>query len=229
MTKTILVSAIALAAAAIAGSASAGGVTVAYNVGITNDYVFRGLTQNYDVTSLSEKPAIQGGIDLSEGAFYEGVWASNSSFGSREVDIYGGWKPTLGNYSFDLGAIYYNYDSPGLDTTELKAVVTHPFYKGTIGAAVYDDIDYGNYYYYELNGSYPLTDKLTLSGAVGEQSFSASSKYSTGNIGVTYAITPKYSIDFRYSDTNLPEKTPAQKAANKTARAQFAVLLKATF
>jgi uncharacterized protein (TIGR02001 family) len=229
MTKTFLVSAIALAAAAFAGSSSAAGVAVAYNIGVTNDYVFRGLTQNYNVKTLDPEAAVQGGVDLSEGAFYEGVWASNSSFGNREVDVYGGWKPTVGSYSFDLGAIYYNYDSPGLDTTEVKAIVTHPFYKGTVGAAFYDNIDFGNNYYYELNGSYPLSDKLTVSGAVGEQSFSGSSKYSTGNIGLTYAITPKYSIDFRYSDTNLPEKTPAQKLANKTAKAQFAVLLKATF
>lgn len=206
------VTAVTLFAFAMTGQASAAGATVTYNVGVTNDYVFRGLTQN------NGDAALQGGIDASEGLFYEGVWASNSSFGDREVDVYGGVKPTLGDYSFDLGAIYYNYNRSDLDTTELKAIVTHPLYKGTIGAAFYDDIDYGNYFYYEVNASYPLTDKLSVSGAVGEQSYSSSSKYSTANIGLTYAITPVYSVDFRYSGVNP-----------KIDKSRFAVLLKATF
>lgn len=216
MTKTILVSAIALAAAAFAGTASAEGATVSYNVGVTNDYVFRGVTQN------GGDAALQGGIDISEGKFYGGVWASNVDFADREVDVYAGYKPTVGDFSFDLGAIYYNYDTPGLDSTELKAAVSHPFYKGTIGAAVYDNIDFGNYFYYEVNASYPLTDKLSVSGAIGEQSFSSAAKYSTGNIGLTYAISSKYSIDLRYSDTNIPETVKASKP-------RVALLLKATF
>ncbi len=215
MIKTILVSAAALAAAAIAGSASAEGATVTYNIGVTNDYVFRGITQN------GGDAAVQGGIDVSEGKFYGGVWASNVDFADREVDVYAGYKPTVGNYSFDLGAIYYNYNSPALDTTELKAVVTHPLYKGTIGFGFYDNIDFGKTFYYELNASYPLTDKLSVSGAVGEQSLGGA-KYSTGNIGLTYAITSKYSVDFRYSDTNIPETFKASKP-------RVAVLLKATF
>jgi uncharacterized protein (TIGR02001 family) len=215
MTKTILVSAIALAAAAFAGTASAEGATVSYNIGVTNDYVFRGVTQN------GGDAALQGGIDVSEGKFYGGVWASNVDFADREVDLYAGYKPTYGKFSFDLGALYYNYNDPALDTTELKAVVSHPFYKGTVGFGVYDNIDFGKTFYYEVNASYPLTDKLGVSGALGEQSLGGA-KYSTGNIGLTYAITSHYSVDVRYSDTNIPESIKASKP-------RVAVLLKAAF
>ncbi len=215
MKKYLLAAAAAGTLALAAGHALADGASVTYNISATNDYVFRGYSQT------DGKAAIQGGIDVTEGSFYEGAWASNSDFGDREVDLYGGWRPTAGKFSFDVGAIYYNYNDPSLDTTELKAAVSHPLGKATVGVAFYDDIDFGKTYYYELNGSYPITDKLSVSGAVGEQSYT-SSKYSTGNIGLTYAITPVWSVDARYWDTNINDMY-------KPTKGRFAVLLKAAF
>ena len=48
--------------------------------------------------------------------------------------------------------------------------------------------------------------------------------YTTGNIGLTYAITPVFSIDARYSDTNFPETD-----LYKNAKPRLAVTLKAAF
>ena len=50
-------------------------VDVAFNVGVFSDYVYRGYSQT------NEDPAIQGGMDLTAGNFYAGVWASNVDFG----------------------------------------------------------------------------------------------------------------------------------------------------
>lgn len=221
--KTYLLAAAAIAALAFtAGSASAttsfAGGTLAYNVAGTSDYVFRGLSQT------NGDAAIQGGIDYSNGMFYAGTWASNVSFGhDYELDVYAGLKPTAGKFSFDLGAITYYYGNKSYNTTELKAAVSHPLGKATVGVALYDNVDYGKTYYYELNGSYPITDKLGVSGAVGEQAVSGL-KYSTANLGLTYAITPVLSLDGRFSGTNIP-KTPFTKAADE----RFAVTLKAAF
>ena len=216
--KKYLLTAAAVAAIALAGSASAHdllGGSLSYNLAATSDYVFRGITQT------DGDPAIQGGIDYSKGMFYVGTWASNVSFADYEVDFYAGIKPTAGDFAFDLGAITYQYNDSALNTTELKAGVSHPLYKGTIGAALYHNIDFGDTDYYEVNASYPLTSKLSVSGAVGEQRL-GSARYTTENLGLTYAFTPELSVDVRGSDTNIPEWI-------KPAAPRLAVTIKAAF
>ena len=218
MKKILLAAVTAGALALAAGHASAGTGSFAYNIGATSDYVFRGLSQT------NGDAAIQGGIDYSNGMFYAGTWASNVSFAhDYELDLYAGVKPTAGKFSFDLGAITYQYGNKAYNTTELKAAVSHPLGKGTVGVALFDNVDYGKTYYYELNGSYPFTDKLSLSGAVGEQAVTGV-KYSTANLGLTYALTSKISIDGRFSGTNIPV-TPFTKAADE----RFSLTVKAAF
>ena len=103
MKKTLLAAA-ALAALAFAGSASAttelAGGTLSYNIGVTNDYVFRGLSQT------DGDAALQGGVDYSRGLFYVGTWASNVSFADHELDLYAGVKPTLGKAALPARCIW---------------------------------------------------------------------------------------------------------------------------
>lgn len=212
--KRILFAASALAALAFAGSASAEGA-FSYNIGVTSDYVFRGITQT------DGGAAVQGGIDYSNGIFYAGGWASNVDFADYEVDLYLGVKPVAGDFTFDLGLVSYQYGDEALNSTEAKAAVSYPFYKGTVGAAYFHNLDFDDTTYYEINASYPLSDKLSVSGALGEQD-AGGAKYSTGNIGVTYAITSKLSVDARFSDTNIPEVI-------KPSKPRLAVMLKAIF
>jgi uncharacterized protein (TIGR02001 family) len=214
--KKFLLAAVALGAV-VAGSAQAEGA-LSYNVALTSDYVFRGISQN------DANPALQGGIDYSNGIFYAGAWASNVSFADREIDGYLGVKPTLGKFAFDFGAVYYNYNADSLNSSELKAAVSYPIEKLTVGAAVYHSVDFDDTNYYEVNAAYPLADKITVSAALGEQKTTDdAANFTTGNVGVTYAITPTWSVDARYSDTNLDDKL------NKAAAARFAVTLKAAF
>lgn len=212
--KKFHLAAAAVAALAIAGSASAEGA-VAYNASVTSDYVFRGVSQT------AGKAAIQGGIDYTNGMFYAGTWASNVSFAAYELDLYAGVRPVVGKFSFDAGLITYQYADKGLNLTEAKGAVTYALPKGTIGAAFYDNIDAGKFYYYEVNGSYPLSEKFSLSGAIGEQSYPWL-KYSTANVGLTYIINPTFSIDGRISGTNLNETV-------KDAKPRVSVTVKAAF
>ncbi len=84
------------------------------NFGLFSEYRFRGISQTF------KKPAIQGGIDyLHESGIYLGNWNSNVNegagypAGNLEMDFYGGWKKTWGDWGLDLGGIYYYY--PGSD------------------------------------------------------------------------------------------------------------------
>lgn len=92
------------------------------NITLASDYKFRGFTQtNY-------KPALQGGFDYTnKSGFYLGNWNSNVeqtlyNGGSLEMDVYGGYKGTMGAVSYDLGAIYYAYPGsvgPKIDNKEI--------------------------------------------------------------------------------------------------------------
>jgi uncharacterized protein (TIGR02001 family) len=84
---------------------------IAFGAGITNDYVFRGITQsnhNPSVTAYFE-PRFNVNKDLQ---FYIGASAESISFANRaaaEVDGYFGVRPTFGPVAFDFGFWYYGY------------------------------------------------------------------------------------------------------------------------
>ncbi|PIC00115.1 TorF family putative porin [Caulobacter sp. X] len=183
------------------------GPKLSYNLGVASDYVFRGVSQT------QEDPQVFAGADLSAGKLYAGTWASNVDFGDKtdaEVDLYAGYKPTVGAATLDLGVIYYGYvGAPkGADygNVEVKAAASIPAGKGGLGAAVFYSPDsFGaakEAVYYELNGSYPIAAKWTVSGAVGRQAYEGSGDYTTWNVGVAYALTDKLSLDLRYHDTD---------------------------
>lgn len=60
------------APAAPAAAPAAAASPLSFNVGVTSDYLFRGVSQTHG------RPAIQGGIDYLHGSgFYVGAWASS--------------------------------------------------------------------------------------------------------------------------------------------------------
>src|SRR6187402_1075729 len=93
--------------------------TLTGNFGLYSQYIFRGLTQT------DREPAVQGGFDYAHSSgFYLGTWGSNISWlkenasvapggtlisggtysqgGSAEIDFYGGYKMTFGDFGADL-------------------------------------------------------------------------------------------------------------------------------
>lgn len=89
---------------------AAGPHTFTGNITLATDYRFRGISQTY------KQPALQGGFDYSHASgIYLGNWNSNISSGAGfpegnlEMDFYGGWKKTWGDFGIDLGALYYYY------------------------------------------------------------------------------------------------------------------------
>jgi len=80
------------------------------NVGLSNNYIWRGLTQSIN------DPAISGGIDVAfDSGFYAGTWASNVSYAADDVfsyehDLYAGFGGESGGVAWDVGFLYYNYD-----------------------------------------------------------------------------------------------------------------------
>lgn len=236
MKKTLLVAAVALSAL-FAGSAAMAG-DLSYNIGVTSDYIWRGVSQTND------QAALQGGIDYKHGTFYAGTWLSNVDFAgtgtthaNTEWDLYAGLAPQVGNWSFNFGAYYYTYpNASGVTFGELQTDVSHPMGKGTIGVNMFTPIDTLERPYVEIAMSYPLTDKLAISGAIGDCNGDAKNAkeshcngvaagYSTWNAGLTYALTPNLGIDVRYSENGMN----ARQVNGSLASPKVYATLKANF
>jgi uncharacterized protein (TIGR02001 family) len=229
--KLAAIAATATLALGVAAQAKAeDGPSVSFNVGAASDYVFRGYSQT------DSKPQVYGGADLGIGIFYAGTWVSNVDFGdstSMEYDLYAGFKPTLGPVSLDVGLVRYGYtnqeDGADLDFWEGKLAGSVAAGKGTVGGAVYYTPENfgqtGKATYVELNGSMPIAEKLSVSGAVGHQALEGDGDYETWNLGVGYAINDVFGLDLRYWDTNVEESNDPAKLTS----ARVVVGLKAAF
>lgn len=204
-----------LASATVAGVGAAQAEVTA-NVSLVSDYLFRGV-------SLSDNnPAIQGGFDWATETHYAGVWASSLSEG-MEIDLYGGWTPTTGPVTWDLGVIGYFY--PGADDEDaefdyLEGKVAGSFSlteQLSAGGAVYwapeNYGDTGSAWYYEINGEFALSDATAFSGAIGNQTIedpdgpfgsAAEDDYTTWNFGLSHAMHG-FQVDLRYHDTDIDE------------------------
>jgi uncharacterized protein (TIGR02001 family) len=103
---------------------------VSFNIGAVSDYRYRGYSQS------RLQPAVQGGMDVTAGAWYLGAWASSIKWvkdgggdSSVEVDLYGGYKGEVKDaFAYDLGVLTYVYPSNGLptsaNTTELYGALS---------------------------------------------------------------------------------------------------------
>ena len=183
---------------------------VSANVAVTSDYVFRGVSQT------EEEAAISAGVDLTNGSFYAGAWASNVAFPGdqdteAEIDLYAGIRPEFAGWNWDVGVVGYFYtgqpDGADYDYVELKAAASRAIGPATFGAAVYWSPDYfgaseDEATYVEANAAFTPADKWTISGAVGRQYLSSDFDYTTWNVGAAYALTDALTLDLRYYDTD---------------------------
>lgn len=224
--KVLKLALCAAAASLLTAGAASAAPTIAWNMGVASDYVFRGISQT------DENPEAFGGVDLTQGMFYAGAWASNVDFGDdtdAEVDLYAGVTPTLGPVALNLGAIYYGYVNAPDDSDwaywELKAAGSVPVGPATVGAAFYYSPEFtghtGEALYSEINGSFSPMEKLTLGGAYGHQSLEDTDGYNTWNLGATYAVTDHFSADVRYSDTDIDDCDICDERVYATLKATF--------
>ena len=161
--------------------------TLAYNIGATTDYRYRGISQ----TRL--KPTVQGGVDFShKSGLYLGAWGSGIKWikdgggdANIELDLYGGYKGTAGAVGYDLGVLTYQYPSnklnPSANTTEL-------YVAGTMGPAtlkyshsvsnLFGFANSKNSGYLDLSASFDLGNGWSVAPHVGRQRVANNSIFS---------------------------------------------------
>jgi uncharacterized protein (TIGR02001 family) len=218
-----------ISAPAFAADAPASPHTVAFNVGVTTDYIFRGISQS------QHDPAISGGVDYSHSSgLYAGTWLSTQKWvddagpykdgSDLELDIYGGYKGTAGDIGYDIGFIHYAYDgdrgaaTAGFVTPETSEVYlgvswkmlslkySHTVSKYFVGWGVPGGEDSKGSNYLELNATHDLGDGWGLLGHIGHQkveNFSVAS-YTDWKVGATKDVGFGV-VTLAYSDTNAKD------------------------
>ena len=196
-----------LALSLLAGSVYAQGIS--YNVGVVNNYLYRGISQTRG------EPAVQGGVDYAhKSGVYVGAWASSIKWiddysytvagngtreafvtgGSTELDLYGGYKFDLApGMNLDLGYLRYEYLGNSLKN--------NPAY----GNANTDEIYLGlNTSMVNIKFSYALSNlfgQLTATG--GDAKGATYTEFSREfDLGAGYKLTPKLGMTSNTKITN---------------------------
>jgi uncharacterized protein (TIGR02001 family) len=159
--------------------------TLAFNVGAVSDYRYRGISQS------RLQPAVQGGFDYTDkSGFYVGAWGSTIQWikdtpgagkGSVEVDLYGGYKSTVGALAYDVGFLRYEYlknnyasaSGVNANTNEVYGGVTYGVFTAKYSHAIsnlFGNPNSKNSYYLDLSAAIDLGNGMTLTPHVGYQS-----------------------------------------------------------
>lgn len=210
-TNLTLAAALTLAMATLGGMAHAEDAKpaakpdneISYNIGLTSDYRYRGLSQ----TRLN--PALQGGADYTNNptGLYAGVWASTIKWvkdsggdGNVEIDLYGGKRGEIvKDVSYDVGGLAYIYPSNKLgsvagfanaNTFELYGQVGYgPVYVKYSHSTtnLFGYVNSKNSGYLDVGLSYDIYQGYTLGVHAGHQNVmnNDSYAYSDYKIGVT--------------------------------------------
>lgn len=219
------------------------------NFGVFSNYIFRGVSQT------SERPAIQGGFDYAhQSGAYVGVWGSNVSWlsdtlaysaTSLEMDLYGGYKGTIGktDFGYDVGGIYYYY--PGkrngavnADTAEVYGAVSWKWLTAKLSYVLGDYFGVRNAegtLYADLSASYPIGKSgVTLLAHVGSLKWAGTGNsvndYTDWRVGATYALPKDYVVGADYASTNINSTVNFYSPAGVNwEKNQFSVYIKKTF
>jgi uncharacterized protein (TIGR02001 family) len=186
----MLAMALASAGTAMAQTAPAAPESsLSFNVGVVNDYRYRGISQS------RLDPALQGGADYADkSGAYIGIWGSSikwikdtnynaTVFGKAgtEVDIYGGYKFSVGDVAYDIGFLRYEYSGNDLqkvsgyanaNTNELYGavtlgVVTAKYSRST--GNIFGNVNSKGSTYLDITANFDLGDGYTLAPHLGRQ------------------------------------------------------------
>jgi uncharacterized protein (TIGR02001 family) len=173
--------------------------TFTSNVTLASEYIYRGIGQT------NRKPAVQGGFDYAHSSgVYLGVWGSNVSWlsdgsstvsNSLEMDFYGGFKNTVGDFGYDVGLLEYFYPGSGYgnnpNTLEGYVAGSYSFLTLKYSHAFSDLFgwtDSKNSGYLDLTATYEVMPTLNVVGHVGRQKIhgdNSGASYTDYKLGVT--------------------------------------------
>ena len=172
-------------------------------VGLTSDYIFDNVRQN------DGKPALQAYFETNlENGFYFGAWASQvdfSAYGSTdnaEIDLFAGYRGSLGKVSYDLAYLRYYYDQSGFDSDELWLKADYNLSeKAKVGASLHHAFHgvFADEWVYGPTFGLALSEKTALNGSA---TFNTLNKDTAWELGLRQQLTDTLSAKATYYDSN---------------------------
>ncbi|REL27341.1 hypothetical protein DXX93_12720 [Thalassotalea euphylliae] len=161
------------------------------NIGVTSNYIFRGVTQS------ANDAAISGGINYNHtSGFYAGIWLSSIDFGSdgqqkngTETDYFLGYTNTIGAVSYDIGYALFAYPTTGFEDSNFgEAYFNGSYADFNFGLAytVYSQVEKGQPFdsgdlYYSIGYNLSLPEEFNLGLTYGYYTFDADSDLDYGH------------------------------------------------
>ena len=196
--------------AALQAAPSMVSADVSANVGVSSNYLFRGVTQT------DNSAAVQGGLDYEHASgLYAGVWGSNVDFGdgtSYEFDLYAGYSGAIDDIGYDVGYIYYAYpDAPAsIDFGEIYGELSYGYLSAGLAYTTNSDNSTPGLYvegdvFYYLAAHIPLENDFSAGVTLGYYDFTDDKKPSVGeaSYGHAAANVTKDAGAFGYVSLNL--------------------------
>ncbi|NUZ04186.1 TorF family putative porin [Piscinibacter koreensis] len=229
---------------------------LSFNVSVTSDYRFRGISQS------RFRPAVQGGVDYAlPNGFYVGAWAStirwikdageindiNTRRSPVELDLYGGYKGQItSDFGYDVGVLQYLYPRNALtripntyspNTFELYGALS--FGPATLKYShaltrLFGTADSKHSGYLDLTANFDVGGGVTLTPHVGHQRVRNNSDFSYTDYSLTVA-KEFYGFTFSLAAVGTDTKkiagahAYASPAGNDLGRFGAVVAVKKTF
>lgn len=231
--RLLRTAAVAAALAPVAAAAPASAQDLSFTAGVTavSDYLFRGISQT------NGGPALQGNVEaaldtgIAGTSLYAGFAASNVKFvvegqsgtyATREFDYTGGIRGKIGDLTWDLGFIYYDYNRKSqrfgtfnYDFYEYQAKLGYDFgflaLSGQLNHTPSFQTDGKTATYAAVGATVPLPFDVTAFGRVGKQWVEKEANYGTPDY-VEYQIGVQRELFFgvvgavSYNDTNISKR-----------------------
>lgn len=201
---------------AMLGLSSIAAAEVSMNIGVTSNYIWRGMTQSGNSTAFS------GGLDWENASgVYAGTWISEA-WTDYEMDLYGGYNGAFGDFGYGVGLVYYTYTgdedvnfaelalsgsfqmiSFGLDYTLTSEV------DDTSGPEQYID---GDMHYY-VGASFDLPQDFSLGATLGQYDFEddgvsgADYNFTYFQIDLSKSVGEFGDVTLSLSDSNINESS----------------------
>jgi uncharacterized protein (TIGR02001 family) len=197
---------------AMLGLSSIAAAEISTNIGVTSNYIWRGMTQSDNSTSFS------GGVDWSSSiGLYAGTWMAQA-WDDYELDFYGGYGGEFGDFGYDAGLIYYAYSSDAdSDFAEINANASWKFLSGGFAyvitaedavEAVEEDL------YFYLGAGFDLPEDFSIGLTVGfvepdGDGDDDGDDYTHYQLDLTKATGDFGDVTFSLSDTDLDDTDAA--------------------
>ena len=167
---------------------------IAFGSAIASDYIWRGITQSNHNPSVAAyfEPRYALNKDTQ---LYAGIGGASISFPNRaaaEIDLYAGFRPTIGKFAFDFGVWYYWYPGGQCFNVNAGGDCATNADATTGGLPLNGNFAKKDWSFFEVYAkvNYALTDQITLGGFV----YYSPNVLNTGADGVFFGGNVKYAF-----------------------------------